>query len=323
MRTTPLWISDVEIGVILTPQMALTAVERALAAHAKKQVDQPLKVYVRPGGREKEFEFGRHIAMPCWLGDGENVVGIKWISGVPKNIKRGLPRASGVLVLNDVETGRPLVVMECGVLSARRTGAVTAVCWKYLGSPDDTIAIIGCGPVNKEVVVALNSLKKPIKQFRVFDLIGERATEFRRALAWQLDHEIRVSPSLEACLTGATTVITATTNAKGYVNPELVKDTKLLIPLSLDDFRAETLLSADKIVVDDFDQCNREEKLFHHVARDGRLKRKDIYAELGEIVIGIKEGRKGHEKIYCNCMGMAIEDISVAKAIYDRITTTD
>lgn len=323
MRTTPLWISDVEVAAVLTQEMALSAVERGLTAHAKNQVDQPLKVYVRPCGREKEFEFGRHIAMPGCIRDGDNVVGIKWISSVPKNIERGLPRASGILVLNDFETGHPLAVIECGVLSARRTGAVAAVCWKHLGMPGDIVAIIGCGPVNKEVVLALSSLKKQIKQFRVFDLNRERATEFWRSLARQLDYEIRVSPSLEACLNRATTIITATTGPKGYINPQWVKDAKLLIPLSLDDFQAETLLSANKIIVDDFDQCNREEKLFHHVVRDELLTRERIYAELGEIVTGMKPGRLADEIIYCNLMGMAVEDISVARAIYGKIISKE
>lgn len=314
-----LWISDEQVASTLTCEMAFDAVKRGLVAHADGLFVMPPKIYTRPGGREREFEQGRHIAMPAWVGGSVNAVGLKWISSVPINVERGLPRASGLVVLNDVVTGVPVSVMDCATLSARRTGAVAAIAWDYLGMAYDTVAIVGCGPINREVVMALNAVNKPIRQFRVFDLDPVRADHFCRSMIGRLKCEICVSPSLIACLAGATAVVTATTGAKGYIEAEWVKDARLIIPLSLDDFQAETLLSADKIIVDDFEQCAREEKLFHHVVRDGRLSRDGIYAQLGEIVAGYKTGRTGEETIYVNCMGLAVEDIAVAKAVYDRV----
>lgn len=315
-----IWISDAQVDLVLTCEMAYEAVERGLIAHADGLFVMPPKPYVRPGGREREFEEGRHIAMPAWVGGSINAVGLKWISSVPKNVERGLPRASGLVVLNDVVTGVPVSVMECATLSARRTGAVAALSWNYLGMANDTFAIIGCGPISRAVVLALNAVDKPIRQFRVFDINSARGDQFCRSMSGQLKCEICVSPSLIACLAGATAVITATTGAKGYIEASWVKDARLMIPLSLDDFRAETLLSADKIIVDDFEQCAREEKLFHQVVRDGRISRERVYAQLGEIVAHYKPGRIGEEIIYVNCMGLAVEDIAVAKAIYDRVT---
>lgn len=312
------FISDEDVAILLTHEMAYAAVERGLLAHALGAFDQPLKPYVRPGGRAGEFDHGRHIAMPAWVGADVNAVGLKWISSVPKNIERGLPRASGLVVLNDVATGVPVAVLECGTLSARRTGAVAALAWKHLGDAGDRVAIVGCGPINREVVGALNSLPTSVGEFRVFDVNLARAQDFCDALKSKTKCDLTVSATLESCLRGATTIITATTGAKAYIDPQWVRHARLLIPLSLDDFRAETLLSADKIIVDDFNQANREEKLFHQLVRTGRLTRDQIYAELGEVVAGTKAGRTGNEIIYCNFMGMAVEDISVAKAVFDQ-----
>jgi ornithine cyclodeaminase len=318
MHSEPILISDVEVAAVLTPEIANEAVASALAAHAKRLCVQPLKLYLRPGGRENENERGRLICMPACKNGDDPILGVKVISGFPKNPERGLPRASGIVMLCDYDTGRPIAIMDCQTLSARRTAAVATVCWNYFGYPDDTIAIIGCGPINHEVVLAINARKKPVRQFRVYDLNRERADNFRRSLAWQLDCEIRVFPDLESCIRGAATVITATSgqNAKGYIDPAWLHSAKLLVPLSLDDFRPETVLAADKIVVDDFDQCNREEKLFHKLIRGGRLRREQIYAELGEIVVGAKPGRTGNEVVFANLMGMGIEDIAVANLVY-------
>lgn len=315
----PLWISDSEVAAALTPDLCYRGVASSLAAHTNGLCVQPLKPYVRPGGREREFELGRHIAMPCYVGGEINAVGIKWISSVPKNLSRGRPRASGVIILNDVEGGQPIAIMDCATLSARRTAAVAAVCWNHFGSPNRVVSLLGCGPVNRAVAVALNAVDAPPVSLRVFDLDESRAVALRDDLAPTLGFPITVSPSLGDCCRGAWGIVAAATGSKGYIDPEWLADCRLMLPLSLDDFRAETLLQADKIIVDEFEGCAREEKLFHRLFRDGQLSRESIYAELGQVVTGVKAGRTGDERVFANLMGMAVEDIAVAKLVYEKI----
>jgi ornithine cyclodeaminase len=319
MTPTPTYISDCEVAANLTPQVAYDAVSGALAAHAKGLCVQPLKQYVRPGGRDNEFEQGRLICMPACINIGGRILGVKLIAGFPRNVRYGLPRASGLVILFDPVTGFPIAVMDCATLSARRTGAVAAICFDRFGSQDETVAIIGAGPISHEVILALNAGKRRVSRFRLFDLDRERAEKLRMTVAWQLHSDIHVAAELELCLRGATTVIAATTGSKEYIDPAHLDACRLTVPLSLDDFKAETLLSTDKLVVDEFDGCAREEKLFHRLVRDGRLTRDKVYAELGQVVAGMKPGRTGGERVFANLMGMGCEDISVAKAVYDKI----
>ena len=132
----PLFLTNQQVDQLLTPARALTAVEQALAAHAAGDFLSPLKPYLRPGGYEDEYTRGRYIAMMAWVGGDVGAVGIKWIASVPANLAKGLPRASGLVILNDPTNGRPLAVMEVGVLSARRTGAIAALAYRHLGVPD-------------------------------------------------------------------------------------------------------------------------------------------------------------------------------------------
>ncbi|MGQ0719826.1 MAG: hypothetical protein ACT4NP_21395 [Pseudonocardiales bacterium] len=77
-------------------------------------------------------------------------------------------------------------------------------------------------------------------------------------------------------------------------------------------------LKSDKVVADDWDQCNREGKVLHQLASEGRFTRQDLHAELSQVVVGERSGRDNDsEIIVLNPMGMAITDIACAKAVYD------
>jgi len=58
--------------------------------------------------------------------------GLKWVSAFPDNPKIGLPYIGGLIILNNPETGSPLAVMDATWITAKRTGAATAIAAKYL-----------------------------------------------------------------------------------------------------------------------------------------------------------------------------------------------
>ena len=83
--------------------------------------------------------------MPAYVQEPE-VAGLKWVSGYPPNPAKGLPYITGLLVLNDPETGVPLAVMDCAWITAMRTGASAGISAKYLARADSEVAaMVGCG----------------------------------------------------------------------------------------------------------------------------------------------------------------------------------
>lgn len=314
-----LWLNEAQVQQVLDPATAYGAVAAALTCHAQGDYVQPLKPYVRPRGRKDEYRGGRFIAMSGYVGPPVGVAGIKWIAGFPANLERNLPRASGTIVLNCIETGRPLVVMECSTVSARRTAAVAALAVDHLAPPGPrVVALLGAGPIAWAVVEALADRGRDIDRVTVFDPQVERLQAF---VAGHREHgfHFEAAADARACVHDANVIITATTGTREYLQEDWVAPGGLIVPLSLDDCTPELFLSADKVVVDDFDQCNREEKLLHRLTQAGRFDRERVYAELGEVVAGLKPGReRADERIYVNPMGMAIEDLAAAKAAYDR-----
>jgi ornithine cyclodeaminase/alanine dehydrogenase-like protein (mu-crystallin family) len=206
--------------------------------------------------------------------------------------------------------------MECATLSARRTGAVASLVFEHLGVPDEPVAIFGAGPISKEVMTSLILTGQSAGEFRIFDPNRTRALGLVEHLNSEKNISARFADTPATALSGCATVICSTTGAKEYIHQEsLPSECRLMFPLSLDDFSEDAVLSADRIVCDDFEQCNREEKVFHHLVQKGKITRSSIYAELGEIVTGRIPGRQSQERYFVNAMGLAIEDVAVAKAV--------
>ena len=107
-------------------------VAEALCLFETGQCRQPPKVVLRDGDNAACEERGRINGLFALIGGSVRAMGMKWIASFPANRERGLPRASALIILNSPETGLPLAVMDGTLISAMRTGAVTALGLKYL-----------------------------------------------------------------------------------------------------------------------------------------------------------------------------------------------
>ena len=118
-------------------------------------------------------------AMPAAIASQKSA-GMKWVGGYPDNGKRELPYITGLLILNDFETGVPIALMDCTWITAQRTGAATAVAAKYLARADsESAGILGCGVQGHSNLEALKVLF-PLKKVYAYDKHADRALVTRR-----------------------------------------------------------------------------------------------------------------------------------------------
>ncbi|MBN1853597.1 MAG: ornithine cyclodeaminase family protein [Pirellulales bacterium] len=137
------------IGVEMPMADVITVVEDALTEHGLGYYENPPKPALHPLPQAYSH------AMPGYL-SRKKVAGIKWVSGFFGNPEIDLPSLMGLTVLNDVETGQPLAVMDCGWITAMRTGEVSGVATKYLALPDVTsIGVVGTGVQGHVNVLAI------------------------------------------------------------------------------------------------------------------------------------------------------------------------
>ena len=81
------------------------------------------------------------------------------------------------------------------------------------------------------------------------------------------------------------------------------------------------LLAHNKVVVDILDQSAVIGEL-HHAVASGLMTRLDVHGELGEVVAGKKPGRtSAAEIVIFDSTGMALQDVIVAAAVYERATS--
>ncbi|HEX3000082.1 MAG TPA: ornithine cyclodeaminase family protein [Armatimonadota bacterium] len=300
--------ADVE-ACALSMQEILTLVEAAFAARGKDQVEMPPKPGIHP------LPDAFIHAMPAYLPRME-AVGLKWVSGFPENLGKGFPYLSGLLILNDPETGLPLAVMECAWLTAERTGAATAVAARYLAHPDShTLAILGCGYQGKAHVAALRLVLPELRRVQVYEPDPQRRETFRQAMETKHGLEAVAYDSPRKALAGAQVAVTAGPihrNPTPFIAAEWLEEGGFACALDYDSaWKSETFNAVDKLCADD--SCQ-----FAHTRQNGFFRKApDLYADLGEIVAGKKPGRENaSERILMASLGVAIEDIAVATRIY-------
>jgi ornithine cyclodeaminase len=299
---------------------------RALLLHAQKQVVQPLKPYLRP--LEENNHIGdRVIIMAAGIYDKEPIVGVKNIGSKHDNPSlRELPRASGLIILIDSQSHYPLAILEASRISEKRTAAVTAIAAQYLAPPGfKNVACIGCGVIAHGQLVTLLEQFPSITTIHLFDLNSEAAQN----LAETLHHKFpkincQIASSAEAAVREGEVVIPCTVTDQPYIHFEWLQKGSFISNVSIMDLHKEVFLKADKVVVDDWEQCNREKKIINQLVLEGRFSREQLHAELGEILLGQRPGRESDEEIIVlNPMGMAIEDIACAQAIYKKAVAAE
>jgi 2,3-diaminopropionate biosynthesis protein SbnB len=295
------------------------AIEQALTLHAKGDYVQPLKPYLRTAGKDGHIA-DRIIAMPAHVGGDIPMSGIKWIGSKHDNPKkRGLERASGLIALNDPESNFPVAILEAGLISSMRTAAVTAVAARRLArSGFRQVACIGCGLIANAQLRTLLEQFVHIEDIHLYDVNAGAAGRLADELTSRFPNvRFHVEQSAEEAVRQGDVVVTCTVTDTPYIPYEWLRKGAFISNTSIMDVEKEVFLKADKVVVDDWDQSNREKKVINQLVLEGRFSREMLYAELGEIVSGQKPGRESDEEIIIlNPMGMAIEDIACARNVY-------
>jgi ornithine cyclodeaminase/alanine dehydrogenase-like protein (mu-crystallin family) len=301
--------ADVE-SVGLTMREIIDALEVAFREKGEGRVEMPPK----PGIRPQPDAFIH--AMPAYI-PALKSAGMKWVSGFPENPKLGLPYITGLLILNNYETGLPMSVMDCVWITAMRTGAATALAAKYLARPGSaTVGILGCGVQGRTNLLALDELF-PLATVRAYDLHPERARAYAAEMEEKTDLTIQPVSQPREAVTGCDIVVTAgliLTQPHATIRAGWLEPGAFASPVDFDSYwHADALMQADKFCTDDTAQLRyyQQEGYFQHIP--------PVHADLGEVVAGKRPGReRADERIICCNLGLAIDDMATAIRIYQR-----
>jgi ornithine cyclodeaminase len=182
------------------------------------------------------------------------------------------------------------------------------------------VALVGCGVIGRTHVTALLERFDGIATIDLFDARTEAARDLAALLrARRPDVAVRVAGSAEDAVRAGEVVIACTVTDRPYLPLAWLRPGALLCNVSVMDAGRDVFLGADKVVVDDWEQCTRERKVIHQLVLDGAFSRERLHAELGEIVGGRRPGReRDDEIILLHPMGIAVADVACAAEVYLR-----
>lgn len=306
-----LYLSKADVSELgLTMVEIITILEGMFREKTEGRVEMPPKIGVHT--RPDAFLH----AMPAYIA-AQDSVGLKWVGGYPENYRYELPYITGLLILNDAETGVPLSVMDCIWITAMRTGAATAIATKYLARPEsESVGMLGCGVQGRTNLEALNVVFR-LKTVRAYDVDQNRCETYAREMGTQLGLNITPVSRPHDAVVGSDLVVTAgpiLRKPHGTIQPGWFSEGSFASLVDFDSYwHPDALRQSDKFCTDDVRQLEHYRGLgyFQNIPV--------IHAELGELVTGRKMGRETPQErtIACN-LGLASEDIAVAPLIYKR-----
>ena len=303
MKTLVLTRADVER--VATSELAVSAVEGAFAAFGRGEATMPAKVYLSVEDHDGDFR-----AMPARLGES---AGLKWVNVHERNRKQyGLPTVMAVYILNDAANAFPLAVMDGTALTALRTGAAGAVASKHLVSrAPKTISFIGCG------VQAYTLLASHAVVFEGFEALAhDRNQETAKRFSDRTGARV---VSLEEAAR-ADIVCTATPARTPFIDARWVKEGAHINAMGADapgkqELGVETLRVAS-VYIDDIHQAVGSGEINVPIA-EGGFSVDEIAGTLGEVVAGLKPKPSDATTTVFDSTGLAIQDVALARAIYD------
>jgi alanine dehydrogenase len=299
-------------------------VQGAVLAHGEgRTVFEPRVHLVPDNGGAGHFNVLRGHLSGAQAGTGAGVSGIKVVGDFVENYSRGLPSELGLLTLYDPSTGIPLAIMDATMITASRTGAMTAVGARFLARPDSRVlGHVGSRGTAFWNVTLLDELFD-LDEIRVTSKRPESREAFARQLRGVTGTPVRVTETAAETFDGADILVEASrlTEPEPLLRTAAVQPGAFVVPYgTISAVELDLLDVMDKVVVDDWReaQSGRFGALRRHVDT-GRLSAATVYAELGQIVAGLRPGReRPDERILLWHRGLSILDVAVGQMILDR-----
>ncbi|RMH55919.1 MAG: alanine dehydrogenase [Candidatus Hydrogenedentota bacterium] len=315
MKNEVLFLSGRTISRLFSMREAIRIIERAFHNHALGRIRMPPKVYLDLPEYDGDFR-----AMPAFS-KPDRAAGVKWVNSHPGNAERGLPTVMAVYILNDPITAVPFAVMDGTVLTRMRTGAAGGVAARHLAQRNIRVAaFIGAGVQAMMQIEALAIVRK-VTMAKVFDPSPEAVAGFRRR-ARRLGVKTVAVESPEEAVAGADIIVTTTPSTSPVIEAEWVSPGTHINAIGADAPGKQeldpALLGKARIIVDDPIQASHSGEV-NVPLREGLLPEAAINTTLGEVVAGLKPGRRDADEITIfDSTGLAVQDVAAASFIYRK-----
>jgi ornithine cyclodeaminase len=296
------------LGRLLPMEAAVDALEAAFGSGALPAA--PLRTHI-------ETDAGSLVAMPA---TGPQGTGVKLLTVTSGNPEVGRPLIQGLYILFSAGTQEPEAVIEGAALTALRTGAVSGLATRYLAREEAArLVIFGAGTQARSHLEAMLAVR-PVERVTIVSRTADRANALAdSAREVGVTAEVAGPAAVEradivcTCTTSPTPVFEGSllsrgshVNAVGAYTPQTRE---------LDD---DTIGRA-RLVVETREVALAEAGDLLIPLRAGSIGPDHVVADLSEVVHGVTVRRSPEEVTVFKSVGVAFEDLVVARAAVDRL----
>jgi alanine dehydrogenase len=305
-------LTEAEVDSLLDMPSTLEAVESVLRARAEGRATNRAR---------------RRVALPK---SGLNFMA----AGAPEIGALGLKAYSVArtgarfyTMLFDPEGGELLSIMQSDKLGQMRTGAASGVATKYLAREDvNTLGLYGAGwqaESQLEAIAAVRGLERVI----VYTRREESRKLFAEKMSERIGMEIETTHAADEPA-AQDIVVTATSSREPVLLGEWLRPgahvnaagSNFLFKSEID---REVVRRASFVCVDSREELGLEAGDLVQPLETGLILPEAVY-ELGQVIAGQVEGRRGPEDITLFAsQGLALEDVAAARVVYDRAVERD
>lgn len=305
-----------ETRAALEMTTCIEALERAMLALSAGRVSTVPRSFLPTDDR------GSHLGiMPAYSSELQ-LIAIKLITLTPANGATSLPTIQGLVLVMDLETGRPTAAFDAAVFTELRTAAASALATRSLARSDAvSCGIFGAGTQARSHIQAMMAVR-PIESFCIWARSPGKAAAFVAEQQAGFAVPLRVGSAREA---GACDIVCTVTSAH---EPVLAGDwVKEGAHVNLVGAHAATHREADSaliaraaLYVDSLASLEYEGGDLRIPLSEGAIERASIRGEIGGVLAGSVPGRSdAHEITVYNSVGLAAQDLYVASALVESL----
>lgn len=315
-----LLLSREDIKSVVTMKDMIEADKTAFKMTVDGTVKTPLRTVI-----DGKYD-GAFLFMPAYAPELD-AAAMKVIDIFPHNVDNGKMTSPAQVMLIDGKDGYVIALLDGTYVTQLRTGASSGAAFDLLAKKEcKKGAMIGTGGQAATQLEAMLAARK-LDEVKIYDLNAERCQAFAEQMQKELaDYGAKIiaAENSDACIEDADLIITVTPSAKPVFDGTKVKAGATISCVGTyephkHEMDPAILPRASKIICDSKEAALSETGDLLIPIKDGIISEKDILGSLGDVINGTIKGRENDDEIIVyETVGVAAQDLVVAKVIYDK-----
>ncbi|MEO1019933.1 MAG: ornithine cyclodeaminase family protein [Pseudomonadota bacterium] len=275
---------------------------------------------VQPPQTITEFPSGGDFITYLGAIEGERVFGAKLSPYLPRKTD---PIITAWTVLMSMEDGQPLALVDAGVLTRQRTAATTALAVDLLARKDKplNLAIIGAGAVAQAHMQLVDNLREWASVKVYSPSLAKNET---KQSAWRaIIPDFEAPATAKDAISRADVIMLCTSSGSPVIQTADVKSSALVTSISTNVPKAHEVdpafLSYAQVFCDYRETTPDSAGDMLLAAELHGWDKDQVVGDLAELCTNTLPDLKENHPVYFRSIGLGLEDVAIANAIYNRI----